>query len=181
MRFSTLLDLYRTCPDPHALGRAQAEARVKFKHLVSESPFHLLDTQMDPFVPEAERTIVLGIAVWVAPELVFLDLLWNHFHRVQKAGYSVWVFDVGDIRSQEDFQRLFPSIGKVYQTPFLALFERDQCLKTEQRTKAYAVIYELFGEDLQGMLRDLIGNSRIPYIAFSKEGRVSKEDLWGRS
>ena len=74
--------------------------------------------------------LVLGVAVWSNYDLRLLDLMNEAVASGTQPGLSVAVFNLDDVGSPDEFQRIFPGIGEVLQAPAVGYWEAGKLKET---------------------------------------------------
>lgn len=72
--------------------------------------------------------LVIGVAVWSAYDLRLLDLV--NEAVAKRSDLHVAVFNIDQLASAAELQRIFPSIGEVFQTPAVGYWEAGQLKET---------------------------------------------------
>ena len=96
-------------------GQQQKRAMALFPSLVQRS--HLAEWLPGQDVASsAPQVIWIGVAIYSIPELEMLDALAEKLSR-ETLAEKIYAFNVSTFRDFDDFEKVLPGIGNVYQTP----------------------------------------------------------------
>lgn len=93
--------------------------------------------------------LVIGVAVWSNYDLRLLDLANEAVASGAHERVQVAVFNIDDIASPADLQRIFPGIGEVFQTPAVGYWEAGELKETATGFFARQLVGRVLGFDSQ--------------------------------
>ena len=123
MRFIELLtkNIGYNLAECSSVAEQQNFAADQLLVLLDKSNFHSLKSKKS--ILKKGKHLLLGIASYSVSDLELLDTLNNAIMNKTLKIDRVDVFDVRNCRRMEDFEKYIPSIGKVYQTPVIGIWE----------------------------------------------------------
>jgi len=121
-----------------SVAEQQAFAARQLPILLDESRLNLW-TPQDCIILKTGKRLLLGIASYSINDLKLLDTLNQAFVNKTLRIECVDVFNVINGYTMEDFEKYFPGIGKVYQTPIAGMWE-DGLLKDISWGKSAVVL-----------------------------------------
>jgi hypothetical protein len=95
----------------------------------------------------AGRRLVIGVAVWSNYDLRLLDLVNEAVRAGKQLDLHVAVFNIDELSSPAELQRIFPGIGEVFQTPAVGYWEAGQLKETASGFAGRQLVARLLGFD----------------------------------
>lgn len=130
---------------------------VTFRDLSSRDPQGVLAARVRrsalswfPDRPETNgtgRRLILGVAVWSMYDLRLLDLVNDAVASGSHPELQVAVFNVDELVSPTELQRIFPGIGEVLQSPAVGYWEAGQLKETATGFHARQLVGRVLGFD----------------------------------
>ena len=93
--------------------------------------------------------LVVGVAVWSNYDLRLLDLMNEAVANGAHGRVQVVVFNIDELASAAELQRIFPGIGEVLQTPAVGYWEAGELKETAIGFHARQLVGRLLGFDPQ--------------------------------
>jgi hypothetical protein len=93
------------------------------------------------------RRLVIGVAVWSNYDLRLLDLVNEAVTAGKQPDLHVAVFNIDELSSPAELQRIFPGIGEVFQTPAVGYWEAGQLKETASGFAGRQLVGRLLGFD----------------------------------
>ena len=93
------------------------------------------------------RRLVIGVAVWSIYDLRLLQLTNEAIVNRKQPDLHVAVFNIDELASPDELQRLFPGIGEVLHTPAVGYWEAGQLKETASGFAARQLVARLLGFD----------------------------------
>jgi len=110
--------------DGFSPGKLQEQASKRFPNVVESSHMEIWRPNDSQFEPH-DQDVLIGVATYSLEDLKLLDEIEQRL-SVHSAPERISVFDISAFTEMEDFERLLPGIGKVFQTPVVGFWRNGQ-------------------------------------------------------
>jgi len=126
-------------------GESQKRARELFRSGVEGTALNWW-APGEP-LPSEESFVLVGVVVWSGYDMNLLDLLNDAVVSTPDRELTAYVFDADLIRSEAEFEAIFPGLGLAHHTPMVGYWKGGALLETGCGYLGRQIVARLFGID----------------------------------
>jgi hypothetical protein len=135
---------------PDAANPSEQAKHLSARLLEALSRSRLHSWKLGDDIAPTNRRVLVGVAPYSGYDLKLLEAL-NKL-PLDPISDRIDIFDVLACRTQEDFEKYIPGIGKVYQTPVVGMWEKGRLVQRHSGYNARELLMRLYGISKERLL-----------------------------